>query len=55
MTNEQKIEALPTIRTFPYTIGLRTYFSEEEYQKALHDFLTWRNHQQSKRNRTNDD
>jgi hypothetical protein len=26
-------------RTFPCTIGLRTFNTEEEYQDALHDFL----------------
>ena len=26
-------------RTFPLTIGLRTYYSEEQYQEALADFL----------------
>lgn len=26
-------------RTFPCTIGLRTFNSEKEYQDALHDFL----------------
>lgn len=26
-------------QTFPCTIGLRTYNTEEEYQNALHDFL----------------
>jgi hypothetical protein len=26
-------------RTFPYTVGLRTFYSEEAYQEALHDFL----------------
>jgi len=26
-------------RTFPYTVGLRTFNSEEEYQEALADFL----------------
>jgi len=26
-------------RTYPYTIGLRTYYSEEHYQEALADFL----------------
>ena len=26
-------------RTFPCTIGLRTFNTEEEYQEALHDFL----------------
>lgn len=38
-------------RTFPLTIGLRTYFSEEEFQKALNDFLAWKAHKQSKRAR----
>ena len=26
-------------RTYPYTIGLRTFHTEEEYQNALHNFL----------------
>ncbi len=26
-------------RTFPCTIGARTFHTEEEYQEALHDFL----------------
>jgi hypothetical protein len=26
-------------RTFPCTIGFRTFDTEEEYQNALHDFL----------------
>jgi hypothetical protein len=26
-------------KTFPCTIGLRTFNTEEEYQDALHDFL----------------
>jgi hypothetical protein len=26
-------------RTFPYTVGLRTFHSEEEYQEALANFL----------------
>ena len=26
-------------RTFPLTIGLRTFNTEAEYQEALHDFL----------------
>jgi hypothetical protein len=26
-------------RTFPYTVGYRTFNSEEEYQEALADFL----------------
>ena len=26
-------------RTFPYTVGLRTFNTEEEYQEALADFL----------------
>lgn len=26
-------------RTFPYTVGARTFNSEEEYQEALADFL----------------
>jgi hypothetical protein len=26
-------------RTFPYTVGYRTFHSEEEYQEALHDFM----------------
>ncbi len=28
-----------TKRTYPCTIGLRTFHTEEEYQEALHDFL----------------
>ena len=26
-------------RTFPCTIGARTFHTEEQYQEALHDFL----------------
>jgi hypothetical protein len=26
-------------RTFPLTLGARTYYSEEQYQEALADFL----------------
>ena len=26
-------------RTFPYTVGYRTFQTEEEYQEALADFL----------------
>lgn len=39
----QKCKDVPkspaTKKTFPCTIGLRTYQTEEEYLEALHDFL----------------
>lgn len=28
-----------TKRTYPYTVGARTFYTEEQYQEALADFL----------------
>jgi len=37
---EQEVRSTPARkRTFPCTIGLRTFNTEEEYQEALADFL----------------
>jgi len=40
---QQKGREIPktpaTKKTFPCTIGLRTYNTEEEYLQALHDFM----------------
>jgi hypothetical protein len=51
MNNEEPVTTKPVERSFPCTIGLRTYFTEEEFQKALNDFLAWKAHKQSKRAR----
>lgn len=32
-------KAIPPKRIYPLKIGVRTYYSEEQYQEALADFL----------------
>lgn len=38
-TEQETLQTRAPKRTFPYTVGLRTFNSEEEYQEALADFL----------------
>jgi len=38
-TEQECLSAPASKKTFPCTIGLRTFDTQEEYDDALHDFL----------------